>query len=73
MSYIIFDLNLMPEEYQKWYSGHARTIVVTARDGRKIQFPVKHLQRFVSHSGVKGTFAIYFDAKQRFKGIKRLV
>lgn len=72
MSFVIFDLNVSPDEYQKWYLGAARAVHVTARDGRRIQFPAKILQPFVTHSGVRGTFAIYFDDNHKYKDIKRL-
>lgn len=72
MSFVIFDLNVSPAEYQQWYGGAARNVVVTARDGRRIQFPARVLQPFVTHSGVRGTFAIYFDEQHRYKDIRRL-
>lgn len=72
MSFVIFDLNVSPAEYQKWYGGAARNVHVTARDGRRVQFPAKILQPFVTHSGIKGTFAIYFDEQNRFKEVRRL-
>jgi hypothetical protein len=72
MSFVIFDLNVSPEQYQKWYGGAARAVQVTARDGRRIQFPAKILQPFVTHSGIRGTFAIYFDADNKYQDIKRL-
>lgn len=72
MSFVIFDLNVSPAEYQKWYGGAARSVQVTARDGRRVQFPAKVLQPFVTHAGVRGTFAIYFDEENRYKEIKRL-
>lgn len=73
MSFVIFDLHLDSEQYLKWYRGTARQVVVTARDGRKIQFPAKVLQPFVTHSGISGTFALYFDDDHRYKEIRRLV
>lgn len=72
MSFVIFDLDVSSVEYQRWYTGVARDVVVTARDGRRIQFPARVLQPFVSHSGVRGTFAIYFDEHHRYKDIRRL-
>lgn len=72
MSFVIFDLNVSPAEYQKWYGGAARNVQVTARDGRRVQFPARILQPFVTHSGVRGTFAIYFDDENRYKEIKQL-
>lgn len=72
MSYIIFDLNVTPQEYQQWYGGVARNVVVTARDGRRIQFPARVLQPFVTHTGVQGTFAIYFDDQNRYRDLRKL-
>lgn len=72
MSFVIFDLQVSAEQYQRWYGGAAQNVMVTARDGRKVQFPARVLQPFVSHSGVRGTFAIYFDEDHRYKDIRRL-
>lgn len=72
MSFVIFDLNVTPDELHKWYGGAARAVHVTARDGRRIQFPAQILQPFVTHVGVRGTFAIYFDDNHKYQSIKRL-
>jgi len=41
-------------------------------DGKTVHFPANILRPFVTHDGVQGTFAIYFDDNNKFKDIKRL-
>ena len=69
---IVFDVHIEPEEYRKLYEGVARNAHVVARDGRRIQFPAKILRPFLTHSGISGSFVIYFDDNHKFKRIDRL-
>lgn len=72
MSHMIVPLHITREEYLAWYQGSAKIVHAKTADGRTIQFPANILQPFVTHAGIKGTFAIYFDERNKFKAIKRL-
>ncbi len=69
---IIFDIHIEPEEYRKLYEGSASNARVRSRDGRSIQFPAKVLRSFLTHSGISGSFALFFDENNKFKRIVRL-
>jgi hypothetical protein len=56
----------------RWYQGAARTVLAKARDGRKVQFPAQSLQPYITHAGVQGSFAIYFDDNNRLLGVEKL-
>lgn len=71
-SYVIIDIRISADEYLKMYQGLARDVVTYARDGRKVRFPAKILQRFVMRDGVYGSFAIQFDEQHKFRSIERL-
>ncbi|MBA56049.1 MAG: hypothetical protein CMK89_16480 [Pseudomonadales bacterium] len=71
--HLIVDLTITPEEYLKWYRGSAKAIVATSRDGRKVSFPADSLRPYVTHGGIKGTFAIYFDDNNKLLGVEKLV
>lgn len=73
MAYMIVDLNISADEYVRWYQGGARVVNAVARDGRRIQFPAGVLQPFVQHTGIQGTFAIYFDDNHKLQRVERLV
>ncbi len=70
--HLIVDLNISKDEYLRWYQGSARTVVAKSRDGRKVSFPANALQPYVTHTGVSGTFAIYFDSQNKLQKVERL-
>jgi hypothetical protein len=65
-------LNIPVNVIHSYYSGAARDIVATTRDGRVVRFPANILRPYVSHDGVHGEFAIEFDANHKFVAIHRL-
>ncbi len=72
MQAVVVSLNIPREEYLRVYQGAARSVLAWDSLGRKISFPVKVLQPFVSHEGVQGKFRLEFDEQNRFVAIKRL-
>ena len=72
MNEVIVDLFIPAHEYLALYRGEVSKVIATSRDGRKISFPAQILKSFVTHSGVSGSFMIYFDHNNRFKRIERL-
>ena len=70
--YIIVDLTISADEYLKLYQGIARDVICYARDGRRVRFPAKILQPYVTHDGIRGSFCIAFDQNQKFSSIRRL-
>jgi hypothetical protein len=67
-----FVLHISAHEYQDYYSGTARNVAVTARDGRAIKFPANILRPFISHDGIHGEFVIEFDDNNKFVAINKL-
>ena len=61
MQSMSFTLSLSAEKYQSYYQGAAKTVIVTADDGRTLRFPANALQKFITHDGVAGRFEILFD------------
>jgi hypothetical protein len=65
-------LAINAEKYLLLYKGVARQILATSVDGRRIRFPAKILQPYVTRDGVYGRFAIRFSCEGRFVNIRRL-
>lgn len=65
-------LNISARKYLLLYQGVAQNVFATAIDGRRVRFPAKILQPFVTHSGVNGRFLIFFGDDGRFSTIKKL-
>lgn len=72
-SLIYVDISISQEEYLRWYQGSANLVHAQALDGRTVNFPANILQKFVTHSGIQGRFAIEFDGEKKFKSITRVV
>ena len=66
------NLHISAEEFLKLYKGSAKSVVTKSVDGRRIRFPARILQPYVTKNGVEGSFKIYFDEKGKFKWIDRL-
>lgn len=72
MREVTIDLAISPQEFLAHYQGVAREVVATCSDGRKIRFPSKILQPFVTHNGIQGRFLIRFNDMNRFEDIRKL-
>lgn len=69
---LIVDLYISADDYLRHYQGSVRQVLCTARDGRRIQFPSALLQRFVSHDGVRGSFALEINEQHKLIAMRRL-
>ena len=67
-----FTLRLSAEEYQRYYQGSAKAVIVTAEDGRTLRFPANALQKFITHEGISGRFEILFDESHKMAGVNRI-
>ena len=72
MSHLIVPLHISHDDYLSWYNGSVKMVAAESIDGKMVHFPANILRPFVTHDGVQGTFAIYFDENNKFKEIKRL-
>lgn len=70
MQRMIFNLHISPEQYQRYYLGNAKAVIVQTEDGRRLQFPASNLQKFVSREGIHGRFEITFDSNNKIIEIK---
>ncbi len=69
---LVVDIYISADEYLRHYQGSVTTVACTARDGRKIRFPSRILQPYISKEGIKGAFVIQFDQHHKFVGIEQL-
>lgn len=72
MRSINFTLSISQQQYQQYYSGKVKFVLVTADDGRRVKFPADILRSLVTHDGIHGRFRIDFDDRHKFKRIVRL-
>ncbi|MEJ2073505.1 MAG: DUF2835 domain-containing protein [Reinekea sp.] len=69
---LIVDIHIPAEEYLRHYQGSVTQVSCISRDGRKVRFPSRILQPFVTRQGIHGTFRIYFDQYHKFQRIEQL-
>lgn len=72
MQRFVFDLRIDAQTWLDYYRGPARAVVARARDGRRVQFSARHLQRFVTREGVAGTFEMVIDDNRDLVSFERL-
>ncbi len=73
VNFLIVDLSISAEEYQKLYRFAIRDVHARSRDGRRVRFPVNVLRPYVGHNGIQGSFRISFDQNHRLASFDRLV
>jgi hypothetical protein len=65
-------LDIPPERLLAWYRGDAAEVQAVASDGRRVRFPARVLQPFVTREGIRGEFVLRYDAQSRFVDIRKL-
>ncbi len=69
---IHFKLQLSYEQFLKVYQGIAKNVTVTAEDGRRIAFPARNIQTFLTKEGIRGYFEMELTAENKFVNIRRI-
>ncbi|NOR69094.1 MAG: DUF2835 family protein [Methylomarinum sp.] len=69
---IRFTLQLPYDQFLKVYQGVAKNISVIADDGRRISFPARNIQSFLTKDGIKGYFEMELTAENKFVDITKL-
>ena len=67
-----FSIDISHDQYLLYYQGAVNNIIVTSTEGARIQFPAKFMQKFVTHSGIKGHFEIQFDESNKLVSLNQI-
>jgi len=67
-----FHLTIGYDKYLMVYQGHADSIVTTATDGQKVQFPAEIVKPYLTRNGIHGFFEITFNRQNKFQSIKKI-
>ena len=70
--YIHFALHLTYDQYLRVYQGAAKNVSVVANDGRRISFPARNIQSFLTKDGINGYFEMELTAENKFVSVKEL-
>ena len=71
MRRFVFQIRITTDSWLEFYRRPGANVVATSFDGRRIQFKAKHLQKFITHNGVSGTFVLSIDGDQNFVSLER--
>ncbi len=69
---IRFRINLTYDQFLAVYQGIAKTVTTIADDGRRIVFPAKNIQRYLTRTGIKGHFEMELTPQNKFVSITRI-
>jgi hypothetical protein len=69
---IRFSLHLSSDQYLAFYQGVAKSIIVTADDGRSIEFPAGNVRRYLTENGIHGHFEMELTGQNKFVAIRKL-
>ena len=69
---VTFHLRIPADAYLSYYQGQARQVLVTTREGLKVQFPAALLRPYVTRDGISGEFRLRYDEHRRLVGLDRL-
>lgn len=66
------DIALPAEEFLRVYQGTANRVFIRSREGRSVSLPVRHLQPFLTHQGVHGSFEMTVDKDGKLISLRRI-
>lgn len=65
------NLHISKSEISKYYTG-IKTVTAKSTDGRRVQFPVNILQKYITHDGIHGVFLLEYDDAFKFRTIQKI-
>ena len=72
MQRIRFFIHIPADDFLRYYQGSASQVSVIADDGRRIQFPARHLRFYVTPEGISSRFEMTLEANNKFVSLKRI-
>lgn len=69
---LLFDISISTQDFLRVYKGTVNRVLIRSRDGRTISLPARHLQPFLTHDGVYGSFIMEFNAQGQLLDLRRL-
>lgn len=71
-TYFTFSMKINADEYESYYSGAVRNIIVMTHQKVRVQFPASAVRPFVTARGVLGDFVIEMDSDNKLVSLKQL-
>ncbi|MDO8696646.1 MAG: topoisomerase II [Pseudomonadales bacterium RIFCSPLOWO2_12_59_9] len=72
MPVLLLDIALSAQSLLAVYQGRANRVLVSSRDGQRVNLPAHHLRPFLTHAGVYGSFALEFNAAGELLSLRKI-
>ncbi|MFT5782115.1 MAG: hypothetical protein ACI9EB_001493 [Pseudomonas sp.] len=72
MPVLLLDIALSSQSLLAVYRGRANRILLTSRDGRRVNLPAHHLRPFLTHAGVYGSFSLEFNSAGELLSLRKI-
>ena len=69
---ITVSLNIPADEFLAFYQGKKNKVHATADDGRTVLFPANILQKFLTHTGIHGSFLFSYNEDGKLVLVERI-
>ena len=67
-----FTIRIPPENWAEYYRVPSAAIVAQCHTGQTVKFKARHLQKFITRDGIKGTFRMTIDANNDFVSMEQV-
>ncbi|MFK7858527.1 MAG: DUF2835 domain-containing protein [Granulosicoccus sp.] len=67
-----FKLFLTPKQFEPYYSGQVKQVVVQSEQGLRLALPASELRKFVTRDGICGRFEITYNAQHKLVSLEKL-
>ncbi|MEE9397759.1 MAG: DUF2835 family protein [Methylococcales bacterium] len=67
-----FSLKLTANQYLQVYRGTVKRVSVLANDGRRIEFPILNVHKFLTRDGISGEFEMELTCDNKFVAIRKI-
>lgn len=68
----LVDLRLTAAQLNAYYAGSVQQVSARDRRGVRLQFPLASLRPYVGHNGIRGTFCLRVDGRNRLLGLDKI-
>jgi len=69
---LVFNLKIPQSEILRYYKGNAKNILVTLKNGQRVQLPIENFRPYVSDLGLYGEFEVVFTDEFKLVSLVRL-
>ena len=67
-----FTMGLSAFKLKEFYRGNVKNLLVTTREGLRLQLPVDVFRPYVTHHGIQGAFTVYVDDDNKLIRIEKI-